>query len=104
MIIYLSGPMSGLQDFNRPTFNAVAAELAALNFTVLNPARHPLGLEYSHYMRLAMADLSLAEAVCTLPGWETSKGALSEITFAGAMDLPVIGYEQLLNGAGRPLN
>lgn len=39
--IYLSRPMAGRGDFNYQTFNAEAARLRALGYTVENPAENP---------------------------------------------------------------
>ena len=36
--VYLSGPMTGLPDFNRPAFHAAAAALRAQGYVVINPA------------------------------------------------------------------
>jgi hypothetical protein len=36
--IYLSGPMTGLPDYNHPAFRAEAKRLRALGYTVVNPA------------------------------------------------------------------
>lgn len=40
--IYLSGPMTGVPEYNYPAFNAEAARLRALGYTVENPAENPL--------------------------------------------------------------
>ena len=42
--VYLSGPMTGLPDFNRPAFHAAAAALRAQGYVVINPAEVDLGL------------------------------------------------------------
>ncbi len=39
--IYISGPMSGLPECNYPAFNAAAAHLRALGYSVENPAENP---------------------------------------------------------------
>ena len=38
MKLHLSGPMTGLEDFNRPEFNRVAEVLQAMGHDVFNPA------------------------------------------------------------------
>jgi hypothetical protein len=35
--VYLSGPMTGIPEFNFPAFNAEASRLRALGFDVVNP-------------------------------------------------------------------
>lgn len=57
--IYLSGPMTGLPDYNYPAFNAEAARLRALGYTVENPAENPPvpGHVWELYMRAAIHKL-----------------------------------------------
>ena len=46
MNIYISGPMTGIADDNRPAFNRVAAKLRAMGHNCENPAEQPSGLSY----------------------------------------------------------
>ncbi len=95
--IYLSGPMTGIEECNRPAFNLKAVELRKQGAIVLNPARHPLGLDYEEYMRLAILDVELCDIVVCLPGWENSPGAIREIRKAKQLGKMVItgdmGYD-----------
>lgn len=85
MRVYISGPMSGIADYNFPAFFAAEVELRDCGDTVLNPARNPKGLEYNHYMDIAMAMIRASDAVCLLPGWENSKGAKAEVAYAESL-------------------
>jgi hypothetical protein len=38
--LYLAGPMTGIEDFNYPAFNAMAERLRAAGYEVKNPADH----------------------------------------------------------------
>ncbi|SED31843.1 protein of unknown function [Pseudomonas frederiksbergensis] len=38
--VYLTGPMTGFEDFNFPAFNKMAADLCACGYVVENPAEH----------------------------------------------------------------
>lgn len=38
--VYLAGPMTGIEDFNFPAFNDMAAKLRARGYVVENPAEH----------------------------------------------------------------
>lgn len=80
MRIYVSGPMTGLPDFNYPAFHAAAARLRAMGHEVLNPAENPAPPcgSWQGYMRMAVAQLAQCEAIALLPGWTESKGALIE--------------------------
>lgn len=83
-IVYISGPMTGLPEFNYPAFDQAEKALSFGGFDVLNPARHGTvdGFTWADYMRLALVDLSKADAICMLPGWESSRGAQLELHIA----------------------
>lgn len=96
-VVYISGPMTGLPDYNRWAFNATDRWLRNnIGCSILNPARHPGGLEYGEYMRRAYRDLTMASAVVLLPGWESSRGALAEVQAAGIMGLAVTTVESVV--------
>lgn len=59
-VVYIAGPMSGIEDFNRPAFHEVAQALRAEGHTVLNPAEQPDGLTEAQYMQIGLCDLSVA--------------------------------------------
>jgi hypothetical protein len=92
MKLYLAGPMTGYEDFNYPTFNAVASWLRDPNgYEVFSPAEIDAGggiLEgsevqpWKYYMRKAIQLLLQAEGIAMLPGWEKSKGARREFDIA----------------------
>lgn len=82
--IYLAGPMSGIEDFNRPAFHREAARLRALGYHVENPAENPAPScrSWHGYMRLAIAQLLTCDTLAYMPGSDTSKGALIELRLA----------------------
>ena len=90
--IYLSGPMTGLPDYNYPAFNAEAARLRALGYTVENPAENPVvpGHAWELYMRAALRQMLNCATVAFLPGWQVSRGANVEIELAGHLKMAVI--------------
>lgn len=93
-VVYISGPMTGREDFNRPAFNAMEKALAdRTGCRILNPARQPEGLKYGEYMRLAFADLIEATAVVFLPEWMHSQGAQAEYVGAVSMEIPRFYYQ-----------
>jgi glycosyltransferase involved in cell wall biosynthesis len=95
--IYLSGPMTGLPDFNYPAFNTEAARLRGMGFSVINPAEAPECDSWVAYMRNDLVHLlKWADALVYLPGWENSKGAGIEIYVAHALGLPVVGSDNSL--------
>lgn len=91
MKIYLSGPMSGLPEFNYPKFNEAAARLRAEGHHVFNPAEYPFE---EMGIRQAFADYCnyicrYADGVYMLPGWEWSAGACVEHDLAVRLGLVV---------------
>lgn len=74
--------MSGINDFNRPLFNMVAAELTEQGHSVLNPATLPDGLSQGQYMQICLPMVAVADELVMLPGWEQSEGAYIEFLTA----------------------
>ena len=91
-VIYLSGPMTELPEFNHPEFNRVTAQLRGMGFTVLNPAENPLPTDeavrsndlrfWQHMMRQALRQMLDADVVVLLRGYDTSKGSRLEVAMA----------------------
>jgi len=91
--IYLSGPMTGIPEFNFPAFNAAAEKWRGDGYQVFNPAENFGGrtdLARSAYMREDLAQVMKADIVAVLPGWNDSKGARLEVAMARELDLPVV--------------
>ena len=98
--IYLSGPMTGLPNFNYPTFMAVAEELRAAGHHVENPddGGQVEGWAWSDYMRRALNQLLLCNTIVTLPGWEESPGANIEVLLARNLYLREFDYPDIKIG------
>ena len=91
--IYLSGPMTGLPDFNYPLFNHVAARLREAGHTVYNPAEFehdepvfPMRKAFAAYCNFICCE---ACTIVMLPGWQNSKGASIEHALASYLNLEV---------------
>lgn len=88
MKLHLSGPMTGLPDFNRAEFNRVAGILGGMGHEVFNPAV----LANGPYRNLLLINLSWicteAEGIVSLAGWSNSKGARVEAAAAWAIGMP----------------
>jgi len=97
---YIAGRMTGMPEFNRPAFNAAAAQLRTLGYHVENPAEIPPipGDPWAAYMRLALTMMLKCDVVVLLPGWEGSKGATIEQRLAVDLGIPVITFPDFLNG------
>jgi len=104
MVYYISGPMTGIEEFNYPFFNKVAKLLRQSGLDIVSPAEteESLGYEqgsqtwhWGQWMRYALQTLLLkANAIIMLPGWETSRGALLELEVAEACNMQVFKLVQ----------
>jgi hypothetical protein len=114
--LYLAGPMSGIQDFNFPAFDAAAAQLREAGYTVFNPAENDrengfdaTGMSgdpaeaYNKGFRLRTAlkqDLSWicdhADGIAVLPGWQFSKGVYAERALARALGIDSMTVDEWL--------
>lgn len=82
--IYIAGPMTGLPDFNYPTFNQKAEELRAQGFGVHNPAELNLDprTPWGECIQASEPLLYQCDAIYMLKGWQSSLGARREHLYA----------------------
>lgn len=82
-------------DFNYPAFHDAAEQLLDAGYLVLNPADseddnptpgQPQPWEW--YMRRALRQVTQADGIALLPGWEKSRGAQLEVYVADALGMP----------------
>lgn len=89
---YLSGPMTGLPDYNRPAFDEVAKSLREEGYSVFSPsevgARDQI-MSRSWYMRKDIEALLQSDSVMMLPDWEQSEGAKLEFEIAKQLELRI---------------
>ena len=92
---YVSGPMTGLPDFNRAAFIAKQAELEAADMRVLNPALivGESSWTWQQWMREALLLQLHCDVVHMLPGWRKSRGARIERRLALILGQRVEGAE-----------
>ena len=92
---YLSGPMTGLPDYNRAAFFAKEAELNTGNRRTLNPAaiEGDESWTWSDWMREALRLQLHCDVVHMLPGWRKSRGARIERRLALILGQRVEGAE-----------
>lgn len=89
--LYLTGPMTGLPEFNHPAFHAAAAALRKAGYRVFNPADNklPSNAPWAEHMRVDIAALVHCYAIATLPGVEHSKGAQLELHIAQQLGMRI---------------
>lgn len=90
-LVYVSGPMSGIKDYNYPAFHGAAAALRAEGHQVLNPAEQGLvdGADWDVYMRFNLAQMQRCTVIALLPGWSRSRGARLEKLVADGLEMEV---------------
>jgi len=86
--IFISGPMSGITEFNRPAFNRAADRILSKGNIPLNPAILPDGLTEPECMDICMAMLRCADEMLMLSDWEKSAGARAEFAMGDKLGLP----------------
>lgn len=99
--VYLSGPMTGLPDYNRAAFNLRAEAFRAAGYTVNNPAEisvtHGTSKSYGFYFKRAMRMLLNSDVVYVFGDITESKGAIMELDVAKMAEMPII-WEVCLRG------
>lgn len=100
--IYIAGPMTGLDNYNREAFIEAARQIATkTNLIPVHTAWVRDGLDWEEYMELAQDMLSLCDLVCVLPGHMESKGAQIEVKLARDAGMPVIELDKVVEEFGR---
>ncbi|AOJ99908.1 DUF4406 domain-containing protein [Burkholderia vietnamiensis] len=85
MRVYISGPMTGCVDHNRPAFRVTAARLRALGYEVVSPDElnpEGCGRDWLGCMRVDIKHLVDCDAIAMLEGWHSSRGAWLEYVIA----------------------
>jgi hypothetical protein len=109
MTVYISGPMTGIRDYNRRAFEKAhkklekafppgsihiispvkIAEIVNANFTDMNRilcrAKKP---QWEDYMKACIKRLPEANFVFQLRGWQNSRGARLEAIIANELGIP----------------
>jgi len=80
MRVYISGPMTGIPDYNKRAFLMAEVVLRLHDYEVVNPWRlgEVPGWGHFDYMRRDLAALATCDAIYMLPGWLRSRGAKVE--------------------------
>ncbi|EHR0543639.1 DUF4406 domain-containing protein [Salmonella enterica] len=92
-VVFICGPMTGYENYNRDAFMRKEEELIALGATVLSPAVLPDGLEHEQYLTITRGMIRVSDAVYLLPGWEDSEGAKQEVLYAIRRNIWPLGFD-----------
>ena len=102
--IYVIGPVTGVEEGNRPAFDAAREELWDEGWEVETPHDTiAADAEWAAAMRQSITRLMAADAVAVLPGWEMSPGARIERRLARDLGIPVISLAGAAQRALKPL-
>lgn len=101
--IFLSGPMTGYENYNKEAFFKHEMEFRNKGFSsIRNPAvigeKYGYNEDYNFYIRKSLAMLLEADAIFVFGNYEKSKGVNMEIELAHKVGIPVF-YEEYLNAA-----
>jgi nucleoside 2-deoxyribosyltransferase len=92
--VYLAGKITGDPNY-KEKFERARKLLEGAGFIALTPSVLPsVGFEYAAYIRMAAAMLDECEAVCFLPDWRESNGAMYENGRAAAKGKTIFYYDE----------
>ncbi|EBX1969198.1 DUF4406 domain-containing protein [Salmonella enterica subsp. enterica serovar Infantis] len=92
-VVFICGPMTGYENYNRDAFMRKEMELISCGATVLNPAMLPDGLEHEQYLTITRGMIRVSDVICLLPGWEKSEGASQEVVYAMRRNIWPMGFD-----------
>lgn len=94
--VYIAGPMTGIDNYNREAFMAAASEIAnTARLLPVHTAWLELGYDYEDYIRISLDLVGLCDVITALPGWENSIGAQREVRRAEQLGIPHIELSEL---------
>ena len=88
--IYICGPMTGYEDFNRQAFFNAERLILDAGHVPLNPAILPDGLSQAEYMAIDLSMLQVCDFIYVLRGEHESLGAQAEIALAKKLGIKMI--------------
>ena len=98
-VVYISGPITGIEDNNRFAFNEAANGIRDAGYEPINPieldAFDKGEMVWSQYLRRDIPEVLRADLIAVLPGWERSKGASLEVYIARQIGIPIVDAEKL---------
>lgn len=95
--VFISGPMTGLPDLNKPAFDEAEQKLRAAGFSVFNPAslNFDKGWSDGDIAAIDLVALQRCNYIYQLPGWDKSKGASAEWLVAQWSGIQAVNEEWL---------
>lgn len=101
IVWYISGPMTGIEEYNFPAFAKVADYLRERGLEVVsahevehNDNGVPGSLTWDEYLRGDLIEmLKKCNGIILLPGWESSKGAMVEFQLAQLLSFKIKTFD-----------
>ena len=91
-VAYIAGPITGVDKYWE-TFEAADDELRAAGYITLNPAQLPPALDPDARLRIEIAMIDSADAVCVLPGSHTDEITRMEVNYSRLRGKDTIFYK-----------
>ena len=92
-IVYLSGKITDNENYKKD-FAVAEVYLRQMGYIVLNPAQldeiSTEQLTYEQYMKICYRLIDIADIVFMVSGWNESKGANAELTYAKSIGKKVM--------------
>lgn len=95
-VIYISAPITGIKDLNKPQFMLAEKMLLSHGCDIFNPSRiegpiDPLEGDalWQYYMHFCVRNLPDCSGILLLPNWQNSKGACFEHKIAQTLGLDI---------------
>lgn len=102
MLAYIAGPMTGLDDYNIPSFVVAGEVLQSENFEIISPVTlfgNDTSLPVKTYLRKELAVVFDVDVVFVLDGWEKSNGTNLEVLLALSIGVPVWTFSRRQDGS-----
>lgn len=102
-LIFISGPISGHEDLNKPAFMQADEDLQDAGYMTINPFNipKPQAMEsmsakdvWKTCMRLCIRELTRCDMIYMLAGWQNSEGSVWEFRIANMLGLKV-SYQEV---------
>ena len=94
--IYITGPMTGIKDFNKPAFDECKMDLESLFplATIISPPDLDGEgvLPWETCLKRDLKYVVEAVALCAIEGWRQSRGARLETGVAATVGIPIFRY------------
>lgn len=93
--IFISGPMKGIKDFNKPAFDAAEEMLKNKGYSVFNPSWMSFDESWSREEKshIDFAIIDVCDAIYQLSGWRQARGAVMEYEYAMTKHKEIIEEE-----------